>query len=105
MRNWDLEVILLQENGTKKNKIGDTVPTYLERPLLAYEKPIPRSEYYLAGNSNLKLEKQIIVHPFEYEEEQLVIINGTKYQVEKHYKLSNEELELTLVAKKGNTRV
>lgn len=99
---WDLEVSLLAENGyvQEKGKINKTVK-YSETELLAYEKQIGRAELYYAGQSNTELTKIIVIHAFEYDGQQLVKIDGTTYQVMNTYKISNEELELKLKAKKG----
>ena len=99
---WDLEVALLAEDGytQEKGKINKTVK-YSETELLAYEKQIGRSELYYAGQSNIELTKIIVIHAFEYDNQQLVKIDGIVYQVINTYKISNEELELKLKAKKG----
>ena len=101
MNNWDLEVSLLQVDGYTANKIGDKVPKYKAIYLLAYEKPITRGELIIAGQSNITITKIIVIHPFEYSNEELVEIDGIKYQIVNVYKISNEEIELKLKAKKG----
>ncbi|ATC60423.1 phage head closure protein [Pseudolactococcus raffinolactis] len=99
---WDLEVLLLAEDGftQEKGKINKTVK-YKETELLAYEKQIGRSELYYAGQSNIELTKIIVIHAFEYDNQQLVKIDGLIYQVINTYKINNEQLELKLKAKKG----
>ena len=99
---WDLEVSLLAEDGftQEKGKINKTVK-YKETELLAYEKQIGRAELYYAGQSNTELTKIIVIHSFEYSNEQLVKIDGLIYQVVNTYKINNEQLELKLKAKKG----
>ena len=101
MSNWDLEVSLLQVDGYTTNKIGDKVPKYKAIYILAYEKPITRGELIIAGQSNITITKIIVIHPFEYSNEELVEIDGIKYQIVNVYKISNEEIELKLKAKKG----
>ena len=101
MANWELEVSLLKVSGETKNKIGDKVPTYEKVELFAYEKPITRGELIIAGQSNITITKIIVIHPFEYSNEELVGIGGIRYQVVNVYKISNEEIELQLRAKKG----
>ena len=99
---WDLEVSLLAEDGftQEKGKINKTIK-YKETELLACEKPISRAELYYAGQSNTELTKIIVIHSFEYSNQQLVKIDGLTYQVINTYKISNEQLELKLKAKKG----
>ena len=101
MNNWDLELSLLQEDGYDTNKIGDKVPKYKKIDILGYEKPISRGELLLAGQSNIEISKIIVIHPFEYKQEQLVKIAGITYQIVNTYKISNEEIELKLKSKKG----
>lgn len=101
MSNWDLEVSLLKVSGETKNKIGDKIPTYEKVEILAFEKPITRGELIIAGQSNITITKIIVIHPFEYSNEELVEIDGIKYQIVNVYKISNEEIELKLKAKKG----
>ena len=99
---WDLEVSLLAEDGftQEKGKINKTIK-YSETELLAYEKQIGRAELYYAGQSNTELTKIIVIHAFEYSNQRLVKIDGIVYQVMNTYKISNEEIELKLKAKKG----
>lgn len=101
MSNWDLEVSLLQVDGYAPNKIGDKVPKYKAIELLAYEKPITRGELMIAGQSNIQISKIVVIHGFEYSNEELLEIDGVRYQVISSYKISNEELELKLKSKKG----
>lgn len=102
MAVWDLEVSLLAEDGyvQEKGKINKTIK-YKEIELFAFEKPIGRAEIYYAGQSNTELTKIIVIHSFEYSDEQLVKIGNTYYQIINTYKISNEELELKLKSKKG----
>ena len=99
---WDLEVSLLAEDGytQEKGKINKAIK-YSETELLAFEKQIGRSELYYAGQNNIELTKIIVIHAFEYSNEQLVKIDGIVYQVVNTYKISNEQIELKLKAKKG----
>lgn len=102
MANWDLEVSLLSEDGftQEKGKLNKTIK-YKEIELLGYEKSINRAELYYAGQSNIELTKIIVIHAFEYSDEQLIKINNTYYQIINTYKINNEEIELKLKAKKG----
>jgi SPP1 family predicted phage head-tail adaptor len=102
VNNWDLDISLLQEDGytQEAGKLNKTIK-YKEIELLAYEKPISRAELYYAGQSNIEITKIIVIHPFEYNNEQLVKIGADTFQVINYYKISNEELELKLKSKKG----
>lgn len=98
---FDLEIILLTENGFTRDKIGNKIPTYAKNALLARELPITRNEYYTAGQNNIELSRAIIVHPFEYEGQKLVEIDNTTYSVMRMYKRNNEEIELYLTQRVG----
>lgn len=102
MNSFDLEVTLLQEVGyeTEEGKLNKKVK-YKEIELLAYENPLTRADLILAGQSNLEITKAIVIHTFEYSNEQLIKIENINYQVVSLYKISNEELELKLKVKKG----
>ena len=98
---FDLEVILLTENGFTRDKIGNKIPTYDELVILASELPITRNEYYTAGQNNIELARAIIVHPFEYDGQKLIEIDNTTYSVTRAYKINNEEIELYLTQRVG----
>ena len=98
---FDLEIILLTENGFKHDKIGNKIPTYAKNALLARELPITRNEYYTAGQNNIELARAIIVHPFEYDGQKLIEIDNTTYSVTRTYKRNNEEIELYLTQRVG----
>lgn len=98
---FDLEIILLTENGFTRDKIGNKIPIYAKNALLASELPITRNEYYTAGQNNIELARAIIVHPFEYDGQKLVEIDNTTYSVTRAYKRNNEEIELYLTQRVG----
>lgn len=98
---FDLEIILLKENGFTRDKIGNKIPTYAKNALLARELPITRNEYYTAGQNNIELARAIIVHPFEYDGQKLIEIDNTTYSVTRTYKRNNEEIELYLTQRMG----
>lgn len=98
---FDVEVILLTENGFTRDKIGNKIPTYAKNALLASELPITRNEYYTAGQNNIELARAIIVHPFEYDGQKLIEIDNTTYSVTRTYKRNNEEIEIYLTQRVG----
>ena len=50
---------------------------------------------------NFRISKIVVIHGFEYSNEELLEIDGVRYQVISSYKISSEELELKLKSKKG----
>lgn len=98
---FDLEIILLTENGFTRDKIGNKITIYAKNALLASELPITRNEYYTAGQNNIELARAIIVHPFEYDGQKLIEIDNTTYSVTRTYKRNNEEIELYLTQRVG----
>ena len=99
---FDIEVTLLTQNGTTKNKIGDKVPTFEEVTILGADKPVNRYEFYTAGRNGIDLSRMIVIHPFEYAGQKLLKINDVTYSVVRAFQLSNEEIELSLKVKTGN---
>lgn len=100
---WETEVVLLTATDEfTKDKIGNKVPVFKEELILATEKQISRNEFYSAGQNEIEISKQIIVHPFEYSNQKTLKIEGALYSVVRSYKLNNEELELILKVKAGN---
>lgn len=100
---WDLEVTLLTPSGKfEKDKIGNKIPIFNKVDILAKENEISRSEFYFAGQAEIEITKQIIVHPFEYDNQKTLLIDNDEFSVIRSYKISNEELELTLKLKGGN---
>lgn len=100
---WDVEVVLFTVTDKfTKDKIGNKIPIFKEETILATEKEISRNEFYRAGQNEIEISKQVIVHPFEYSNQKTVKIEGILYSVVRSYKVNNEELELTLKEKIGN---
>lgn len=100
---WDKEVILISIDGyeEQRDKIGNRQPKYKRETVLGIEKPVPRTEFYVAGQVNIKVSKLIVVHPFEYNNQKIVEIDNINYSVVRSYQYSNEEIELTLEVKGG----
>jgi len=79
-RTWDEKVILISSNGYEEDEIGQQVP---------------RNEFYLAGQNNMEISENLIVHPYEYGGQRYIRFHGKKLKVVKTYQISAEELELT----------
>jgi SPP1 family predicted phage head-tail adaptor len=100
---WNVEVALLTPTDKfETDKIGNKIPVFDEEVILAYEKEISRNEFYIAGQSDIEITKQIVIHPFEYNGQKKLCIDGEEFSVIRSYKISNEELELTLRVKGAN---
>lgn len=98
---WDKEVTLISIDGygEQRDKIGNRQPKYKRETVLGIEKPVPRTEFYVAGQVNIRVSKLIVVHPFEYNNQKIVEIEKQLYSVVRSYQQSIEEVELTLEIK------
>lgn len=101
-QTWDDEVTLIGVDGYAEDDLGQRIPVEKETTVFCCRKPIPRQEFYLAGQNSITVEESLIVHPYEYSGENAVIFHGKKLHVLKTYPLSPEELELTCTEKIGD---
>jgi SPP1 family predicted phage head-tail adaptor len=99
---WSEEVTLIGTEGFTEDELGQQIPVETETTVCCAQKPTPRSERYLAGQSGIQISETLIVHPYEYSGENIVIFNGRRLRVLKTYKISMEELELTCTERLGD---
>ncbi|WP_049902834.1 hypothetical protein [Mediterraneibacter gnavus] len=45
------------------------------------KKKVPRNEFYLAGQNNMEISENLIVHPYEYEGQRYIRFHGKKLKV------------------------
>lgn len=100
MNNWDQVVTLIKETHAL-DSIGRQIPSEVKTTVFCKTRSIRSSEFYEAGQDGYKPEIEIIVHPYEYDNQELVEFEGIKYQVIRTYKASLEEIELTCEVKIG----
>lgn len=99
---WDDEVILLGAEDFKEDELGQQILMPKETEVCCIRRSVPRQEFYLAGQNDIQVSEILIVHPYEYNGEQLVLFRGKKLKVVKTYEISLEELELTCTERLGD---
>jgi phage head-tail adaptor, putative, SPP1 family len=100
---WDEEITLLTSEGYDEDNLGQQIPKTVQTVVLGYEKPMNRAEFYQAGQSGIEVTHTLVVHPFEYNNEQTLLYQGLLLTVVRYYKTSNEELELVCRHKLGDS--
>lgn len=101
-RTWDDKVILVGTGGYEEDELGQQAAIPRETTVCCCKQPISRQEFYLAGQSGIRVSEILIIHPYEYNGESTVVFNGKRLTVIKTYPISQEELELTCVEKLGD---
>ena len=99
---WDDEAILLGAEDFKEDGLGQQILKPKETRVYCIRRPVSRQEFYMAGQNDLRVAEILIVHPYEYSGEELVLFRGKKLKVVKTYEISPEELELTCTERLGD---
>uniref|UniRef100_UPI00359C5942 phage head closure protein n=1 Tax=Lactococcus garvieae TaxID=1363 RepID=UPI00359C5942 len=100
---WDEEITLISSQSYTEDSLGQQLSKNKEVIVLGYEKPMNRSEFYQAGQSGIEISHTLIVHPFEYNNEQQVRFRDELLTVIRSYKINNEKLELICKRKVGDS--
>ena len=84
--------------------IGNPINTQKLDEVLCKVESVTRNEFYqaVAVSNDLKPELTIVVHSYEYDNQQQVIYNGRKYNVWRTFKRSLEETELICIGVAAN---
>ncbi len=93
-RTWDLDVILLENDGFTSDEIGNQIARYKEHPLMAYEDNVSRNEFYQSGQAGIEKIRLFIIHPYEYSGENYLQMGKEKYQIIRVFQRNYEELEV-----------
>nr|DAP51836.1 MAG TPA: head closure knob [Caudoviricetes sp.] len=99
---WDDEVTLIGAGGYMEDELGQKIPVVSETTVCCCKKPTPRQEVYYAGQNGIKISETLIVHPYEYNGENIIEFEGKRLYILKTYPISTEELELTCTEKRGD---
>lgn len=92
---WDLDITLLAATDFIEDDIGNQIPILKQEEVYGYEQPISRSEFYTAGQSGITVTKSLVIHPYDYEEQTSLILEGIVYDIIRVYPLDRDQLELT----------
>lgn|SRR5699024_2055704 len=98
---FDDTVTLIKLDNTIQDEYGNNVPTEIKREVFCQELSVGRNEFYAAGSQGFKPTHLLVIHEFEYENEELVEFNDTRLSILKVYK-NKDYLELTVGEKIGN---
>lgn len=101
-RTWDDKVILIGRGTYIEDALGQQVPEEKETTVFCCRDPVARQEFYYAGQNGIKVSEILVVHPYEYNGEKVVVFNGRRLHVLKTYSINTEELELTCIEKLGD---
>lgn len=94
-------VITLIKRTFAADSIGQQIPTETTRDVFCSVSSISQSEWFEAGRNGLKAEYRVDMFFPEYEGEEIVEYNNTRYGVYRTYRRNNEVLELYLERKSG----
>ncbi|MGG3888641.1 phage head closure protein [Metabacillus fastidiosus] len=71
------------------------------RQVFCEEKSIPQSEFFAAGQNEIKASFILIVHLFDYKKERKVKYDNEIYHIYRTYKRKDERIELYCEVKTG----
>ena len=93
-RTWDLDIVLLENDGFTSDDIGNQIPKYKRTPVMACKENVSRGEFYQAGQNGIENIHLFIIHPYEYSGENYLEFEEKKYKIIRTYQKSYEELEV-----------
>lgn len=99
---WDEEVILVGNSGFIEDELGQQIPQISERTVSCCRLPVSGVEFYKAGQNGIEISEMLMVHPYEYGGENIVIFQGRKLRVLRVYRKNLEECELSCTEKVGD---
>lgn len=91
---WNDEVILLEQTYTVDDLGQQIDGPPIETKVLCKKNSVGRREHYSAAQVGLQLDIVVVVKNYEYEEQDQLMFNNKKYQIERTYSTSYEEIEL-----------
>ena len=94
------DTIKLIKQTATVDVIGNETYTETERTLLCEVDYISQSEFYAAANTDLNPEYRFTVFYGDYEDERIVVYNGTRYSIYRTYR-AGDYMELYAERKIG----
>jgi SPP1 family predicted phage head-tail adaptor len=91
---YDNELTLIKQEFIE-DEIGNQTPNETRKTVLCNVKSVGRNEFYSAATAGLRPSIVFVIHGYEYEGEQKVEFEGTRYNVIRTYATGFEEMELT----------
>jgi SPP1 family predicted phage head-tail adaptor len=71
------------------------------RKVFCERKSVPQSEYFQAGQSGIKASCVIIVHQFDYQDDESLKYNNKIYRIYRRYDRNDEKVELYCEVRSG----
>jgi SPP1 family predicted phage head-tail adaptor len=91
---YDHELVLIAQ-GFVSDEIGNQIAQETRKTVLCNVKSVGRNEFYSAATAGLRPSIVFVIHSYEYNGEQKVEFEGTRYSVIRTYATGFEEMELT----------
>ncbi|MGM0284887.1 MULTISPECIES: phage head closure protein [unclassified Enterococcus] len=104
-KTWDLDIVLLKNDGFTSDEVGNQVPKYKSNTVMACKENVSRGEFYQAGQNGIENIHLFIIHPYEYYGENYLKFDGNKYKIIRTYQRNYEELEIVCRLTLGDANV
>lgn len=98
---WDDTVNLISVTYTE-DELGQPISEEAKTKVSCCRLPVPRSEFYAAGQNGIEVTELLVIHPYEYDKQNNVEFGGKRLRVVRAYHRNMEELELTCTEKLGD---
>lgn len=95
------DIIVLIDATYTYDEIGQEIASETEREIYCDISSISRTEWYEAGQGNIKPEYKITMFEPDYNGEEIARYNGNRYAVYRTYRGKNETIELYLQREAG----
>ncbi|WP_025148778.1 phage head closure protein [Bacillus sp. H1a] len=92
---FPIVTIVEDELGQKEEK------ETFSRQVFCKKKSVPQSEFFQAGQSNIKASHVLIVHILDYQDERKVKYRDKEYSIYRMYERDDEKIELYCEVKAG----
>lgn len=101
MNSWDVDLVLIG-NETTEDEFGNQISNGKRTEVQASEFQVSRYEFYQAAKAGIRASRGFVIHTFEYDNEQMVEVDGVSYSVIRTFKLNADELEIYVEDKVGD---
>lgn len=102
--NFDTIVKLIKRGEAGTDEYGNVTYVEQETIVFAEKKAVRQSEFFQAAAAGFKPEIVVVVHSFEYHNEELCELEGERFKIYRSYPIGNtERTELYLTAIVGDT--
>lgn len=97
-----VEIKLIKHNGTATDEWGNPTPTAEEWTVFAEKMSVGQTEFYRAGNQELKPDYVFEIYAEEFNDADLLIYDGVEYSIIRTYQRTLDRLELVCERKVAN---